>query len=226
MPTEYVTFIRELRRSFSEIGGVIPTSPALARLMVRPIKEASKEALSILEVGPGTGPITRQILKVMGLNDHFVVCEINPRFIVQLKKTLAGNKDFQRHRDRVKFFEGPVQSLGGSGLGDLPQRFDMIVSSLPFTNFSPETVEEILTLFRDLTGEEGIVTFIEYLGFRKIGAFFASKERKERVKGVDEVIKRWQKEVDRYGEVKTGVSFLNVPPAKAIHFCYQESLAA
>jgi len=52
MNNSYLTFIRELPKSFSQIGAMLPSSPALGRAMVRPIREA-KRPLNILEVGPG-----------------------------------------------------------------------------------------------------------------------------------------------------------------------------
>jgi phosphatidylethanolamine/phosphatidyl-N-methylethanolamine N-methyltransferase len=221
MNTEYLTFIRELPKSFPQIGAMLPSSAALGRAMVRPIREATRP-LNILEVGPGTGPFTRQILKLMRSEDRFTICEINPRFLALLKKKLESHPNYHQHKDRIRFFQGPVQDLPQSSRdGDgAAEKYDMIVSSLPFSNFTPDTVNEILSLFRTMTAENGTVTFCEYLGMRKLSAVLSSRRGKERLAGVDEVIQRWVDMVEESGEVKKKLAILNVPPAFAIRFDY------
>ncbi|MFN8389121.1 MAG: methyltransferase domain-containing protein [Bdellovibrionota bacterium] len=198
---------------------MLPSSAALGRAMVRPIREADRP-LNILEVGPGTGPFTRQIIKLMGPEDRFTICEINPRFLALLKKKLERHPNFEQHRDRIRFFQGPVQALPESGANE---KFDIIVSSLPFSNFTPDTVEEILSLFEEMTAENGSVTFCEYIGMRKLSAVLSSRRGKERLAGVDEVIQRWVGKVEASGQVKKQLSILNVPPAFAIRFDYNKA---
>lgn len=217
---EYFTFIRELPRSFAQIGAMLPSSPALGRAMVRPIREANRP-LNILEVGPGTGPFTRQILKLMRSEDRFTICEINSRFLRLLRRNLISNRHYAEHHDRVTFFEGPVQALPAA----IDGKFDIIVSSLPFSNFTPEMVDEILTLFSSLLEPDGTITFLEYLGVRKLSALFSSKRGRERLHAVDEVIQRWSDRVEKNGEVKKKISLLNVPPAVAIRFDYHPKRA-
>jgi len=65
----------------------------------------------------------------MSPEDTFTICEINPRFLSLIKANLQENKYYQKNADRVFFFQGPVQQLPSSGLR---QKFDIIVSSLPF----------------------------------------------------------------------------------------------
>ena len=214
MVSDYLVFVRELPRSFGQIGAMLPSSPALAELMVAPIKKAN-HPLTILEVGPGTGPFTRKIIQLMGPEDRFVICEINPRFLRRLKLTLRRNPYYRKHKERIAFFCGPVQQLPYS---ELPKRYDVIVSSLPFVNFAPEVVDDILALFRGLTHNGGSLTFLQYVGVCKIRELFSNRRTRMRVRGVEKVVDKWCREVARRGEVRHRVSFLNVPPAKAIEF--------
>ncbi len=216
MAKEILNFYKELGRSFQQIGMVLPSSPALAKAMVAPIPNANRP-LRILEAGPGTGPFTREILRLMGPDDSFVICEINPRFIATLKKTLANNPDYIRNKDRVEFFEGPVQNIGAlNGRA----KFDVIVSSLPFFNFTPELVTEILAQFQSMLVENGSLTFCEYLGTRQIGVLFSNREHRERVKGVEDVIRNWCKTVQGSGKLKRRVAMLNVPPTMTYEYQY------
>lgn len=217
MISDNFIFVRELPKSFSQIGAMLPSSPSLARHMVRSIKENTGPR-KILEVGPGTGPFTRQILKLMGPDDSFVICEINPRFIERLQKTLAFNPDYLLNRERVRFFEGPVQQLPETA--GYPDKYDVIVSSLPFINFAPDTVDEILQLFKTMVSDGGSLTFCQYVGICKLREYFSKPSTRNRVRGVDEVIHAWCESVENTGSVEKRVSLFNVPPATAISFMY------
>jgi len=211
------TFIRELPKSFTEIGAVIPSGRALAKALARPVSRSTRP-IKILEVGPGTGPITRQILRSMGDEDQLVVCELNERFMERLKHRLAKNKFFHQHRDRVEFFRGAVQELRPRFAVSEDGYFDAIVSSLPFSNFEPDTVEEILSLYRDMLTPEGCLSFCEYVGLRRISAMVRPPEVRERAKAVEVVVNSWIDRWERYGDVQKEFTLFNVPPAITLQF--------
>ncbi len=195
---------------------MLPSSPALAGLMVASIREASHPR-TILEVGPGTGPFTRKIIELMGPKDRLVVCEINPRFLRRLQQTLRNNPHFLRNSERITFFEGSVQQLP---LADLPKRYDVIVCSLPFVNFSPEMVDEIFGQLHRMTRNGGRLTFFQYIGVGRIRELFSTRRTRIRVRQVEEVVEKWCREAAREGRVRHRVSFLNVPPAKTIELSF------
>ena len=214
MAVDALAFLKELPKNFSQIGSIIPSSRALAKALARPIERATKP-IRILEVGPGTGPITRRILKLMGPQDQLLICELNPNFIKQLQLKLATNKYFIKNRDRVSFHLGPVQDLRTFGVEGT---FDAIVSSLPFSNFTPELVHDILSLYRDLLASDGSLTFVEYAGIRKISSLLKNSEERERVRGVEEVIQSWKEQWAKFGRVDRDLTILNIPPAFTLEF--------
>ena len=187
MLTDYFTFFSEVRRSFLEVGAMFPSSSHLGKLMIEPLSR-SETPLHILEVGPGTGPFTKMILDKMGPKDTFVICEINSRFMSLLKAKLSKLPAYQRNKDRVFFFEGAVQDLPRS---DFNTQFDVIVSSLPFLNFTPEMVDELFETFDDMLAEDGSLTFFYYFGLSKIRSLLFKKSRLTRVKRVEAVIDGW-----------------------------------
>lgn len=219
MKNDYVHFLKELPASFQEIGAMLPSSRFLGREMVRAVRSATGP-IRILEVGPGTGPFTRQILRHMGPKDELTVCEINERFLLLLKERLSRNQDFLTNQARVNFFLGPVQELPAKLDGS---QFDVIVSSLPFSNFSPELVSEIAGSLESLLTPGGSITILEYLGLRQLSIPFSSQERRTRLLGVERVIKQWRRRVKAQGKISTKVSFLNVPPALSIQFRYNQT---
>jgi phosphatidylethanolamine/phosphatidyl-N-methylethanolamine N-methyltransferase len=209
---DYATFVKELPDSFSEIGAMLPSSPYLAKLMVQPLL-SSHRSWRILEVGPGTGPFTRSILKLMKPSDELVVCEINNRFMLGLKESLEVEPSYQFNKNRVSFYEGSVLDLPTELVGE---GFDLIVSSLPFHNFSPETVDSFFSFFQAVLKEEGTLTFFHYAGLRKLSGISPKKDIRERVKGVDQVIEKWCLEASRDGLLRKKVSLLNLPPAVSV----------
>jgi len=180
--------------------------------MVSPITEF-KRPISVLEVGPGTGPFTRRILELLGPEDSFTICEINHRFMKRLKEKLSRNECFVRNKDRVHFFEGPVQRLPEA---ITPCVFDVIVSSLPFSNFTADTVDEIMALYWSMLKQDGVLTYFEYVGFRKLSALFPSQRNRRRVEGVDAVVRRWRNDLSHSGKVSKRLSLLNIPPAMTL----------
>jgi len=188
--------------------------------MTRPLDHATKP-LRILEVGAGTGPFTRRIVKKMGNEDSLVVCEINPRFMEQVKSSVQRLSVYESHADRISFFLGPIQKLAEECLSDQSfAGFDLIVSSLPFTNFPAELVNEILSIYEKLLAPQGSVTFVEYIALRKISVLFKSENEKKRLLEVDRIVTEWCSGHSHHGtvrkEVSKEVTFLNIPPATTI----------
>lgn len=197
---------------------MLPSSRYLAREMVRPIYEVNRSArpdrpYRILEVGPGTGPFTKEILKIMHVTDELVVCEINPRLMERLKLSLGSIECFRAKEHKVSFFEGSILDLPKQYIAE---GFDLIVSSLPFHNFSPELVKEFLNFFSQILAPNGTITFFHYVGLRKLSGLSPNRSLRNRIKGVDKVIATWCNELSKEGNVHKCISMLNFPPAVAI----------
>ncbi len=213
----YLAFYKELSKSFHQIGSVFPSSKSLASVMIRPL-EIIQGPRRILEVGPGTGPFTVEILRSMRSEDQLTICEINSALLKQLRSSLESNQDFLEHRSRVTFIEGPVQQLRA---GAAETQFDIIVCGLPFSIFKPEVAEEIMKLFHDLLAPSGHLTFFEYWGFRDIFTFINTPANRRRMRAVDRVIQKWQGVAASEGAVSSKVCLTNFPPAKSLDFCFR-----
>ena len=109
-----------------EVGSVIPSSKALVDAMLAPINWGSTTV--IVEFGPGTGVITKEILKRMG-GGKLIAFEINTLFYSQLSN-LADPR---------------LQVRMESALS-LDLTTNVIISSLPLTNFSSLQTRSILSV--------------------------------------------------------------------------------
>jgi len=203
-------FLKELPKNFREIGQVAPSSKALAQSLSKPLRELSSPR-RILEVGAGTGSITREIISALRDGDELIVCEINSRLLELLELDLRDA--LESHKGKVRFVNAPVQELRAS---ETEGSFSIIVSSLPFTNFSPDLVREILELYAYLLQPGGFLSFYEYVGLRPLGQFFRNSSDRARVKAVGGEIERWKSQRKNDGALSSSVTLLNLPPARTL----------
>jgi phospholipid N-methyltransferase len=153
----------------------------------------------------------------MRSEDHLVICEMNKLFLTRLKNNIEKNQDFFLNRDRIQYHEGPVEDYAAS---NPESRFDLIICSLPFSNFSPEFVDRLMGIFALLLLEGGTFIFFEYVALRKLGQIFATAPVRSRMKAVDQVIDKWEKRAQQTGVVESRVALLNIPPAITFQFSY------
>lgn len=119
-------FLRGWVKEPKATGSITPTSKMAARLMASLIPTDSD--LPILELGPGTGPITRAILEAGFDPAKLVSIEYNRDFHQHLQKAFPG----------VNFIQGDAFDLANTLSEYEGQEFRAILSGLPLLNFPAE----------------------------------------------------------------------------------------
>ncbi|MEI8698184.1 phospholipid N-methyltransferase PmtA [Mesorhizobium sp. ISC15] len=105
------------------VGSIVPTSSITARKMASVVNP--KSGLPVLEVGPGTGVITRAILAQGVKPENLYAVEYSPDFVRHLRRLYPG----------VNVIEGDAFNLDAT-LGDKSSlTFDSVVSGVPLLNF-------------------------------------------------------------------------------------------
>src|SRR5438876_806992 len=94
------SFLRQARRHFHDVGAVMPSSRFLGRALASELKKP-RGPCRILEVGPGTGSVTAQILRALQPGDRVDLVELNTEFVNLLQKRLDDDSNFGRYRDQV-----------------------------------------------------------------------------------------------------------------------------
>jgi phosphatidylethanolamine/phosphatidyl-N-methylethanolamine N-methyltransferase len=108
------------------VGSIIPTSSVTARRMASVINPDS--GLPVLELGPGTGVITKAILERGVKPQDLYSIEYSEDFVRHLLRDYPG----------VNFIRGDAFDLDGS-LGDnRGLTFDSVISGVPLLNFPVE----------------------------------------------------------------------------------------
>ncbi len=116
-------FMWQLVRHPKTISAIAPSSKGLARQMVA---EITPDTGRVVEIGAGTGVITRQILAAGVKPEDLTIVEMNPKFCATLKK---------------QFPACNVLEMDAQNLGDLPlKNVGMVISGLPLLSI-PEPVQ-------------------------------------------------------------------------------------
>jgi phospholipid N-methyltransferase len=203
-------FFRQCRRQFRTTGAILPSSRFLARALVSEIAKPRGPA-RILEVGPGTGSVTRQLLRRMLPKDQLDAVEINANFIVRLQLRLEHDRAYQRLRDRVRIIHSAVEDLPGESV------YDFIVSGLPLNNFPVDMVRRIFHTYDRLLRPGGILTYYEYQFIRSLKTPFVNRRERRRLFRVGRVVGGYIREY----QIRRERIFINVPPATVRHLRFK-----
>jgi phospholipid N-methyltransferase len=200
------TFWRVSRRHFRTTGALLPSSRFLARALAAPLS-APRAPGRILEVGPGTGSVTREIVRRMLPGDQLDAVELNEHFVERLRLHLAHDPRFTGHRHQVRVIHSPVQAVEGEAL------YDHIISGLPLNNFPVALVRDIFRAYSRLIKPGGVLTYFEYVFVRQLKSPFVGRRERRRLYRVGRVVSQYI----RSFQVRRKQILMNVPPAVVRH---------
>ncbi|MDX3926669.1 MAG: class I SAM-dependent methyltransferase [Shinella sp.] len=120
---EEIRFFKGWMSNTKAVGALLPTSSVTARRMASVVNPRS--GLPVLELGPGTGVITKAILDAGISPEKLVSIEFSTDFYNHLLTRFPG----------VNFINGDAFDLSNT-LGPMKdQQFDCVVSAVPLLNF-------------------------------------------------------------------------------------------
>lgn len=120
---EEIRFFKGWKSNMKAVGSIVPTSGITARRMASVINPHS--GLPVLELGPGTGVITKAILQKGVQPENLVSVEFSTDFYQHLVKTYPG----------VDFINGDAFDLDTTLGLRRDQKFDSVISAVPLLNF-------------------------------------------------------------------------------------------
>ena len=159
----------------------------------------------VLEVGPGTGPFTKAILRKLRAGDQFDLVEINENFCRTLEKKLLGPYRGKHPKVKVGLHCAPIEEAKLDG------PYDVIVCGLPFNNFPPKLMRQIFRRMFALLKENGELVYFEYAGVRVMKGPVMDSAGRARLKRID----AYGKSLRRHHDGKKELVLGNFPPAIA-----------
>jgi phosphatidylethanolamine/phosphatidyl-N-methylethanolamine N-methyltransferase len=189
---EGIGFFGRFLRNPTSVGAVLPSSRYLSRALVGHLDLAPGELL--VEFGPGTGPATAIVAKVLPPQAKYLGIELDERFHSHLTKRFPG---LAFHRGSAADVQAILAARG------LP-RPSRIVSGLPFASLPPEVQDGVVEgISWSLRGHEGDFRTFQYVhayGMRAARRFRALMQ--ERFTGFERI----------------GPIVRNVPPAYVLRY--------
>lgn len=199
-------FWRQFRQEFHTTGAVLPSGRFLARALARYVGQQSA-GQRILEVGPGTGAVTSQIVRRLGPEDQLDLVELNAEFVRRLDERFASEEPFRTAAPRARVLHCPVEELPHG------TQYDLIISGLPLNNFAVADVERILEVMTRLLRAGGTLSFFEYIAIRPARALVSKAAERARLRGIGQAIER----LLGSNEIRRDWIWPNVPPAWVHH---------
>lgn len=130
-----------------------PSSRYLTEAMVRPLP--LKRARIVVEVGPGTGVMTRALLEMIPFEATLLAFEINPRFSRYLKSHVPDS--------RLEIINASAETFRAEVLRHGHDRVDAVVSSLALGFMPAAQRQAFLSEVGNLLDENGVFTQYQYI---------------------------------------------------------------
>jgi phosphatidylethanolamine/phosphatidyl-N-methylethanolamine N-methyltransferase len=173
-------FLHWLRRP-GRIGAVVPSGPALAAALAAEIDTGAPGA--VVELGPGTGRVTRALLDSGVEPGRLVAIERNGAFCGLLRERFPG----------VRVIPGEAGALEQLLLQARIGPVRSVVSSLPLLSMTADQRREVLSQIAAVLGDDGVLVQYTYGPAAPVSAELGA-------------------ELGVIGE-RTGWVFANLPPA-------------
>jgi phosphatidylethanolamine/phosphatidyl-N-methylethanolamine N-methyltransferase len=205
---EHWEFFRQFRQRFQTTGSVLPSSRFLARAMTGPLRGRDGPR-RVLEVGPGTGAVTKRIVRELRPGDQFDLVEINEQFAALLGERFQQDDAWQRVATQSRIHCLPLQEFQSS------EPYDFIISGLPFANFPSALVKDLLESCLARLAPGGTLSFFEYMYMRPMKRMVVSQADRQRLREIGDILS------ERFAShrVRRDWVFVNFPPAWVQHLC-------
>lgn len=121
--TARLVFFRSLLQNPKAIGALAPSSPKLSQLMASPVDPANT---TVLEIGAGTGAVTRALLERSVHPDSLLLIERDPSLVAFLRREFPG----------VRVRCGEAVHVGRILASESVGKVNTVVSSVPLRNLT------------------------------------------------------------------------------------------
>jgi phospholipid N-methyltransferase len=184
-------FVAEALADFGTVGAIAPSSRYLARAMLRPLP--LENARVVIELGPGTGVMTRALLNTLPRSATLLAFEINQRFARHLQSSISD--------PRLVVIHAPAEELAEELNRRGYRHVDAILSSLAMGLMSDRQRHALLSEISIRLEKKGIFTQYQYLHGLQL------RDRQLSKFDMEALLRRYFRSVQRC------ITWRNLPPA-------------
>ncbi len=194
---ETVLFLGRFIAQPHSVGAVAPSSKKLAVGLCKYIRAHSGDQVRhILEVGPGTGAVTNEIVARLQPHDQLDIVELDDQMATALEKKYA-------QHPQVRVVSGSITDWHPA------YKYERVVVGIPFNALPFSLVQHIWDHITHLIAERGILSYFAYIGLPYLKKAFLPPAEKKDFKN----IQRYLKDSYRKKGIGKKIIWSNVPPA-------------
>lgn len=146
------TFAEQALADIHSTAAIAPSSRYLAQAMVEPL---APDCRRVVELGPGTGSMTRALLEKLPADAELLAFEVNPSFVDYLRQEISD--------PRLEVVEAGAETASVEIARRGWTHLDAAVSSLGLGLMSDEVMEEIFNGLTPLLKAGGVLTQFQYV---------------------------------------------------------------
>ena len=146
------SFFKAFLSDRQRIGAIAPTSTGVGRRMAQLGDIA--HARNVVEFGPGTGPITAQILEALPADARMWAFEIHEPFVEHLRANITD--------PRFTVLAESAEHIRELRAREAPEGFDAIICSIPFSLLPPPVTSGILVAGAAALRPGGVFVALQY----------------------------------------------------------------
>lgn len=144
-------------------GAIAPSSKYLARdftrVLFRRYHENRESPIRVLEIGPGTGSLTRLIIPALRPGDHFDIVELNYDFYRMIQWKYRHVENVSTHHANILDFKPG-------------EPYDFIFSSLPYEGIPRTVSKEIWQKKLQMCKSGSYITYYKYINIKRFRCKF------------------------------------------------------
>lgn len=125
MPAMPLGFLKNALRDFSHVAALFPSTPFACRAIAGNLPAGPR---LVVEYGPGSGVVTRELLRKLPMDGQLIAYEINRAFAAELRRGADR---------RLVVNEGDIVDASARLRELAPGGVDAVVSGIPFSFLSP-----------------------------------------------------------------------------------------
>ena len=174
-----------IKKPFST-GALCSSSKQLAKAITSEI--SLDKAKSVVELGPGTGAVTKHILRSVTPDTKFFAVELNKELFHVVKKKFP----------EIRIYNDNALNLSEMLKKENLSHIDVVVSGLPWASFPEKLQDELLSVIVKSLSKGGIFTTFAYIQGMLLPSAWSFRDRLQR----------------HFSVVKTSpIVWTNIPPA-------------
>ncbi|MGD1997468.1 MAG: methyltransferase domain-containing protein [Candidatus Dependentiae bacterium] len=200
---ESLSFLWRFLHRPHEIGSIAPSSNKLATALLARMPE--KQGRAILEVGAGTGAVTKHLVHSLRPGDSLDVLELDAELATGLQNYYRGMRNVRIHHGSI------LQWSPGC-------KYDAIISGVPFNAMKYNQVRSIFAQYRALLKPDGVLSYFSYAGLPQVKGTFLPDSEKKDFESIQEFLADEQRE---NGLDRTTV-MANLPPAHVHYLSFRK----